>query len=64
MRLAVTLIVWISEAPLVSVDNAVVGTSVAVVTSAAYPFTDTPINAKPISIEVRRLICCFITNTS
>ena len=64
MRLAVTLIVWISDAPLLSVDTAVVGTSAVALTSAAYPFTDKPINANPTSIEVRLLLCVFITNTS
>ena len=63
MRFAVTLIVWISDTPLVSLDAAVVGV-LSALTSAAYPFTDNPINAKPTSIDIRCLICCLIPNAS
>ena len=63
MRFAVTLIVWISDTPLDSLDAAVVGV-LSALTSAAYPFTDNPINAKPTSIDIRCLICCLIPNAS
>ena len=63
MRLAVTLIVWVSDTPFVSLDAAVLGVLTAL-TSAAYPFTDKPINAKPTSIDIRCLICCLIPNAS
>ena len=64
IRLAVTLITWLSGVPFTSVDAAVVGVSDVAVTSAAYAFTDSPIKAKPISIEVRRFLRVFITNPS
>ena len=63
MRFAVTLIVWISDTPLDSLDATVVGV-LSALTSAAYPFTDNPINAKPTSIDIRCLICCLIPNAS
>ena len=64
MRFAVTLIVWVSVAPLASVAAVTPVRSGVAETSAAYPFTDKPINATPTSIEVRLLLCVFITNTS
>ena len=64
IRLAVTLMTWLSGAPFTSVDAAVVGVSAVAVTSAAYACTDNPIKANPISTEVRRFLRVFITNPS